>query len=127
MRGGAQTAEKVWSGLWLHKVGSADRRKRMGEVSEGIGDRGALLMYEGTRWDGEDRTSYLDRFETIARRDWTELSADERDDALRHVRTCDLPETRTQWCALGREAGFTRVAERYTSGDDLFRMFSYQP
>jgi len=123
----ARTADIVWIGLSLHHLGTADKLNLMREIRERIGDGGALLIYEPTRWDGEDRTSYLDRFETIARRDWTELSADERDDALRHVRTCDLPETRTQWCALGREAGFTRVAERYTSGDDLFRMFSYQP
>jgi hypothetical protein len=46
---------------------------------------------------------------------------------MQHVRTCDLPETVSQWHALGEEAGFTRVSELYRSGDDLFRLFCYRP
>jgi hypothetical protein len=46
---------------------------------------------------------------------------------MEHVRGCDLPETVSDWSALGREAGFTKIAELYRSPDDLFRLFSYRP
>lgn len=126
MRSGPRGADIVWISLSLHHLVTPEKRALMREIRNGLGESGALLIYEPTRWDGEDRTAYLDRFETTARRDWIALSEDERDDALRHVRTCDLPETVTEWVELGHEAGFTRIAERYRSHDDLFRMFSYQ-
>lgn len=126
MQSEARGADIVWISLSLHHLVTPDKRDFMREIRNSLGESGALLIYEPTRWDGEDRTAFLDRFEMIARREWTGLSDDERDDAMRHVRTCDLPETVSGWVALGIEAGFTRIAERYRSHDDLFRMFSYQ-
>jgi hypothetical protein len=119
-------ADIVWISLSLHHLPTPDKRTLMRDVRGGLGAGGALLIYEPTRRDGEDRAAYLDRFEAIGRRDWTGLSADEFKEAMKHVRSCDLPETRHDWTALGREAGFSGVAELYRSPDDLFRMFSYQ-
>lgn len=126
MRTESRGADIVWISLSLHHLSTLDKLELMREIHDHLSKNGALLIYEPTRWNGEDRAVYLDRFEVIARRDWTVLSEDEREDALRHVRTCDLPETVSDWFALGREAGFTRIAECYGSHDDLFRMFSYQ-
>jgi len=119
-------ADIVWISLSLHHLTTPDKCTLMREVQGGLGAGGALLIYEPARRDGEDRAAYLDRFEDIGRRDWTALSAEEFKEAMKHVRTCDLPETVHDWTALGREAGFSRVAELYRSPDDLFRMFSYR-
>lgn len=116
----------VWISLSLHHLAKPDKQRLMRDVREGIGEDGALLVYEPTCFDGEDRSAYLDRFEAVARESWTELTAEEVDEALRHVRACDLPETVSDWVGMGRKAGFTRVVERYRSPDELFRLFSYQ-
>jgi ubiquinone/menaquinone biosynthesis C-methylase UbiE len=126
MRERTRLADIVWISLSLHHLATPDKCTLMGEVRGGLGAGGALLIYEPTRRDGEDRAAYLDRFEDIGRRDWTDLSADELKEAMKHVRTCDLPETVHDWTALGREAGFARIAELYRSPDDLFRLFSYR-
>jgi len=126
MRAGAEPADIVWISLSLHHLATPDKRALMREIREGLSANGALLIYEPTCRDGEDRAAYLDRFEETGRRDWTALTADEFEEAMRHVRTCDLPETVSEWEALGREAGFSRIAELYKAPSDLFRMFCYR-
>jgi hypothetical protein len=106
MRNLPTPADVVWISLSLHHLDSAAKRAFMCEVRAGIADDGAFLVYEPTRRDGEDRPQYLDRFEVIGRRDWTALSDTEYGEAMKHVRTCDLPETVSGWETLGREAGF---------------------
>ncbi len=127
MRNRTRAADIVWISLSLHHLATADKQKLMREIREGISSQGALLIYEPTRDEGEDRPAYLDRFEEIGRHDWTALSGEEFKEAMGHVRSCDLPETVSVWETLGRDAGFTRIAELYRSSDDLFRMFSYRP
>jgi SAM-dependent methyltransferase len=126
MRRRSEPADIVWISLSLHHLDTPDKRTLMREICAGIIPAGALLIYEPTRGNGESRPAYLDRAEEVGRRDWTALSADEFREAMHHVRTCDLPETVSEWEALGREAGFTRIAELYRSPDDLFRLFSYR-
>jgi SAM-dependent methyltransferase len=127
MRGRTRDADIVWISLSLHHLETVDKRQLMREIGQHMRVDGAFLIYEPTREDGEDRPAYLDRFEEIGRKDWTELSAEEFEEAMAHVRGCDLPETVSGWIALGREAGFSSIVELYRSPDDLFRLFSYRP
>ena len=126
MRAGSEAADIVWISLSLHHLTTPNKRALMREIHGRLSPDGALLIYEPTRRDGEDRTTYLDRFEDAGRRNWTALSPTEFEEAMRHVRTCDLPETVSDWRTLGREAGFSRVAEVFKAPSDLFRMFSYR-
>jgi len=127
MRDLTRAADIVWISLSLHHLATDDKRKLMREIREGLSADGAFLIYEPTRDDGENRPAYLDRFEETGRHDWTALSGDEFKEAMGHVRGCDLPETVSEWEELGREAGFSKIAELYRSPDDLFRLFSYRP
>jgi hypothetical protein len=126
MQDGVGAADVVWISLSLHHLATPDKLALMREVCERLSKNGAFLIYEPTCRDGEDRATYLDRFETIGRRAWTALSAEEFEEAMRHVRTCDLPETVASWEWLGRQAGFSRFSELYQASSDLFRMFCYR-
>lgn len=126
MRTSSESADIVWISLSLHHLPTPDKRALMRNVRDRLSPDGALLIYEPTCRDGEDRAAYLDRFEETGRRNWTALSADEFREAMRHVRTCDLPETVSEWEALGREAGFKRITELHKAPSDLFRMFCYR-
>jgi len=127
MRGQRQAEDIVWISLSLHHLDTDAKLVFMREVRQGLEPGGAFLVYEPTRRDGEDRPAYLDRFEDIGRREWTELTPTEFAEALKHVRTCDLPETVSEWERLGREAGFASSRELYKSPTDLFRLFLYRP
>jgi SAM-dependent methyltransferase len=127
MRNRRRPDDIVWISLSLHHLNSPDKLALMREVRAGIEPQGAFLIYEPTRRDGEDRAAYLDRFEDIGRREWTALTPDEFKEGMKHVRTCDIPETVSDWDMLGREAGFSETAELYKARDDLFRMFLYRP
>jgi SAM-dependent methyltransferase len=126
MRAGSEPADVVWISLSLHHLTTPDKRTLMRDIHARLSPNGAFLIYEPTRRDGESRADYLGRFEETGRRVWTALSADEFEEAMHHVRTCDLPETVSDWGSLGREAGFTRVAELHKAPSDLFRLFSYR-
>jgi hypothetical protein len=126
MRRRTEPADVVWISLSLHHLPTAEKGMLMREVSGGLAHDGAFLIYEPTFRDGEDRPKYLDRFEEIGRREWTALTPEDFANAMSHVRACDLPETASQWEALGRAAGFARIAELYISPDDLFRMYSFR-
>jgi hypothetical protein len=127
MRNLQRPEDIVWISLSLHHLDTAGKLAFMAEVRDGIDPHGAFLVYEPTRRDGEDRPAYLDRFEDIGRRQWTALTPAEFAEALKHVRTCDLPETVSDWETLGRQAGFSSTKELYKSPTDLFRLFLYQP
>jgi len=116
----------VWISLSLHHLVMDDKRAFMSNVRASLKPGGAFLIYEPTRHDGEDRDDYLERFEEIGRANWTELSQAEFDEAMKHVRTCDLPETVSDWRRLGSESGFAAVQELYCSPTDLFRLFLYR-
>ena len=125
---GLQTAEDiVWISLSLHHLDTDAKLAFMREARSGIDPKGAFLVYEPTRRDGEERPAYLDRLEDIGRRQWTELTATEFAEGIKHVRTCDLPETVSGWQRLGHEAGFSSSRELYKSPTDLFRLFLYRP
>jgi SAM-dependent methyltransferase len=117
----------VWISLSLHHLDTPAKLAFMREARKNISAQGAFLVYEPTFRDGEARPAYLERFEVIGRRDWTRLTPDEFAEAMKHVRTCDLPETVADWAKLGREAGFSSTTELYRSPDDLFRLFLYRP
>jgi SAM-dependent methyltransferase len=127
MRELPEPADIVWISLSLHHLDTASKATFMREVRKGLAPSGAFLAYEPTRRDGENRPAYLDRFEAIGRRDWTNLSDSQFAEAMRHVRTCDLPETVSGWNELGRGAGFASTTELYRSPTDLFRLFLFRP
>ena len=127
VRDGHRPEDIVWISLSLHHLDTDAKLAFMHDVRQGISANGAFLVYEPTRHDGEDRPSYLDRFEAIGRREWTQLTAEEFAEAMKHVRTCDLPETVSDWARLGSEAGFASSRELYKSPTDLFRLFLYRP
>jgi SAM-dependent methyltransferase len=121
-----ETADIVWISLSLHHLATPDKAAFMRDVRRSIRGDGALLIYEPTSYDGESRAAWLGRFEQLGRREWTALSEDEFEEAWKHVRTCDFPETVSDWIALGHDAGFASVSELYCAPGDLFRMFSYR-
>ncbi|MFA5898289.1 MAG: class I SAM-dependent methyltransferase [Hyphomicrobium sp.] len=124
---GVRTGDIVWISLSLHHLDATDKLAFMNQVHANMKSDGAFLIYEPTLRQGEDRPAYLDRLEDVGRREWTELSSREFSEAINHVRTCDLPETKSDWEAMGRDAGFSKFSELYASHDDLFRLFLYRP
>lgn len=127
LRSRAEPVDIVWISLSLHHLDTPAKRTLMGEIRRAMGPNGAFLIYEPARDDGEGRAAYMDRFEDTARKDWTSLTGEEFKEAIDHVRTCDLPETVSDWKKLGEGAGFSRVGELYRSPDDLFRLIKYRP
>lgn len=127
MRERPEPADVVWIGLSLHHLDTPGKLDFMGEIRAMIDAEGLFFIYEPTRNDGEDRDSFLDRFDRTGRRLWTAFTPHEWATTLSHVRTADLPETASGWLALGRAAGFATAEEVFKDPTDLLRMFCYRP
>lgn len=120
-----EPADVVWIGLSLHHLITSDKRILMGEIRHMIGPDGLFVTFEPTCLDGEGRDAYLDRYETVARNDWSPLTADELASLMEHVRSFDHPESMASWQTLGSQAGFTQCAMLFAGDHNLFRMFCF--
>jgi ubiquinone/menaquinone biosynthesis C-methylase UbiE len=120
-----EPADVVWIGLSLHHLRASEKQALMGDIRSMIGPAGTLMVYEPTCLDGESRDEYLDRYEAVARGQWTGFDSDEMAALMQHVRSSDYPETTASWNALGRNAGFAKTDLLFINGPDLFRIFRF--
>ena len=119
------SADVIWIGLSLHHLDTAGKLKLLRDARQALDHGGELLMFEPVSPSGEDRAGYMARFEHRLDRQWSALSADERQSVFEHVRDNDLVETVSTWLRLGLDAGFSATCEAFTADDDLYRMFRY--
>lgn len=114
----------VWIGLSLHHLRTPDKLAFMRKIRGILRPNGRLMIFENTSPDGEDRASWLDRWDT-QQTQWTAYSLDEWTRMASHVHAADYPETVSTWRALGRDAGFRSSEDIYTTPTDFFRVWSF--
>jgi hypothetical protein len=85
---------------------------------------GRLLIFENTSPDGEDRSSWLKRWDE-QQFHWTEYSPAEWTRMANHVHAADFPETVSTWRAIGHDAGFETSEDLYTTPTNFFRVWSF--
>lgn len=126
LRQRCQPADIVWLGQSLHHLDSPAKLSVMRDVRRILVDRGLFLLWEPTRFDGESRGAWLDRFEERWRGCLTILTAEEWSVMVSHVRAADFPETVSDWFAMGREAGFNQSKELLQAPFDLARVYRFR-
>ena len=121
LRRSARRAKKsvdvVWIGLSLHHLRAPAKLEVMRAAHRLLDGHGMLLVYENASPDGEDRDTWLERWDR-QEPDWTALTADEWRRMAAHVRAHDFPETVSRWRELGREAGFGTSAGTLCRADE---------
>ena len=115
----------AWIGLSLHHLLAPGKLAFMRKVRGLLKPGGQLMVFENTSPDGEDRPTWLGRWD-LQRSLWHAYSADEWTRMANHVHAADFPETISTWRALGRDAGFRSVEDLYTTPTDLFRLWSFE-
>jgi SAM-dependent methyltransferase len=121
-----EPADVAWISLSLHHLHTPAKLDVMRAIRRVVGDRGLLLIYENTSPDGEDRDTWLRRWDR-QKSSWSAIIPEEWEAMTAHVRAADFPETISQWHSLGREAGFDKIREVFVSPTDLFRMYCFAP
>jgi cyclopropane fatty-acyl-phospholipid synthase-like methyltransferase len=111
LRDRPEPVDVAWIGFSLHHLLAPAKLEFMREVRSVVGDRGLFLIYDTASPDGEDRETWLLRWERQNKPWWTALRPEEYEGMRDHVRAYDFPETTSRWHSQGREAGFTRVRE----------------
>jgi SAM-dependent methyltransferase len=120
-----EPADVIWIGLCLHHLRSGAKLEVMRAARRLVDKGGMLLVYENASPDGEYRDGWLQRWDR-QETDWTALEPHEWSRIRAHVHACDFPETVSDWCALGREAGFPSMIELFVAPTNLFRLLSFQ-
>ncbi len=118
-----EPADVIWCGLSIHHLVTPDKLKLMKAIRGATGS--FFMLYEPSRRDGEDRDTFIHRFLGAQVPLWTTLTAEERDQIIHHIETCDLPETAAGWLDLGREAGFRSATQLFVDPTDGLRIFRY--
>jgi SAM-dependent methyltransferase len=126
LRGWSEPVDVVWLGLSLHHLQTAEKLAVLGAIRRVLGEGGLFLIYEDTSPDGEDRDSWLRRWDDQQPL-WTAYTPDEWKTITAHVHAGDFPETASGWVSLGHEAGFAEVREVYVAPSDLFRLYAMRP
>jgi SAM-dependent methyltransferase len=114
----------VWIGLSLHHLRAPGKLDFMRKTRRILRPHGRLMIFENTSLDGEDRASWLDRWDE-QRTQWTAYSPEEWTRMANHVHAADFPETVSTWRLLGRDAGFRSVEDLYTTPTNFFRVWSF--
>ena len=116
-------ADVIWCGLSIHHLVTPEKLKLMKAIRGATGT--FFMLYEPARRDGEDRDTFIRRFLDTQIPLWTTLDADQRDQIVHHIETCDLPETASGWLQLGRDAGFRTATQLFVDPTDGLRIFRY--
>lgn len=120
-----EPVDVAWIGLSLHHLLTPAKLSVMRQMRIVVGDRGLFLIYENVSPDGEDRDTWLRRWDD-QKPGWTALTAEEWEAGRAHVYANDFPETNSCWHALGHEAGFGQVRELFVAPTDLFRVYCFR-
>ena len=114
----------AWIGLSLHHFQTPAKLDLMREVHRILRPGGLFLIYENASRDGEDRESWLRRWDE-QKPLWTAYTPEEWNAMMAHVHASDLPETNARWHDLGQQAGFSEARELFVAPSDLFRMYCF--
>ena len=117
-------ADVVWIGLSLHHLHTPKKLAVLRSIREIVGERGRLLIYEDVSRNGEDRASWLRRWDAH-RPSWLAFTDEEWDAVTAHVHAADFPETIAGWHELSHVAGFGNVQELFVAPTDLLRMYCF--
>jgi len=122
LRDRPEPADVVWIGLSLHHFRTPEKLEVMRSIRNILGEGGLLLIYEDTSPDGEDRDSWLQRWDD-QKPLWTAYTPEGWETITAHVHAADYPETASRWRSLGHEAGFSQVREVFVAPSDLLRLY----
>jgi SAM-dependent methyltransferase len=121
----SEPIDVAWIGLSLHHFHTPAKLDLMREVRRVLRPGGLFLIYENTSRDGEDRESWLRRWDE-QKSLWTAYTPEEWNAMMAHVHASDFPEANARWHELGQQARFSQVRELFVAPTDLFRMYCFR-
>jgi SAM-dependent methyltransferase len=126
LAGWPRPVDVAWIGLSLHHLLKPEKLAVMRHVHRIVCPSGLLLIYENASPDGEDRASWLRRWD-LQESVCAAYTPEEWSTMTTHVHGHDLPETDSGWHELGYDAGFREVRSLFIAPTDLFRVYLFRP
>lgn len=119
-------ADVIWVGFSVHHLDTEAKLEFMKKAKEALASGGIFMLYEPILLEGEDLKKYYIRFKSTFDEYWKGLDNEESDYLLEHVRETEKPETREDWIALGKEAGFKSATKVFSERTGLYEIFKYK-
>ena len=119
-------ADVIWVGFSVHHLDTAEKLEFMKNAGEALANGGIFMLYEPILLEGEDLEQYYIRFKRTFDEYWKGLDPEESNYLLEHVRETEKPETREDWIALGKEAGFSTGENVFSEHTGLYEIFKYE-
>ncbi len=101
----------VFSSFALHHLSSAGKAEFFTAAHQRLNRNGMLLFIDTMRQDGEDRSTYLDRYCAWLGSRCKSLSSDALELLFAHIRANDFPESGKELEEMATHAGFALKVE----------------
>ena len=99
----------ILAGFSLHHFTTAQKAGVLDDAARVLAPGGRLAWTDTHRGDGEPRDMFVDRLADEIRTTWVEVSADEREAVIAHIREFDHPEPLSWMTAELAARGLTPV------------------
>jgi SAM-dependent methyltransferase len=111
-----ETWDVIFTGFAIHHLSSEEKQRFFCAAGSRLSEHGWLILVDVVRAEGQDRESYLDGYLKFMREAWTEVPADQLEEACTHVRDHDYPECLSTLRQMAKTAGLStcRLVSRHT-------------
>lgn len=105
----------VFSGFALHHLSQDQKAALFSVVATHLSEQGWFLLVDVVRDEGQSRADYLDCYLRMMRDTWSEIPADQLEEACAHVAEYDFPEDVSTLKEMAKMSGLqnTQVINRY--------------
>lgn len=107
LKGGTETFDLVFTGFALHHLSSTDKEQFLGACRQRLAPGGELIIMDVLRHEDEALPDYLDSFCRNIAEEWEQMTHQERQDTIEHVRACDRPDSLSELRRMAEKAGFS--------------------
>lgn len=102
-----ETFDLIFTGFALHHLSSTDKQEFLGACRQRLAPGGELIIMDVLRHEDEALPDYLDSFCRNIAEEWVQMTPQERQDTIEHVRTCDRPGSLSELRRMAETAGFS--------------------
>ncbi len=121
----AYSFDAVMTSFALHHLSLKEKDSVISHIFHLLKPSGILIIIDAIRLEEEERETYLKRYLSYVRKDWSLISSQEYSMIENHMSTCDFPETQNTLSEIARKHNFNRVECFYQDSFDTTQFLCF--
>lgn len=117
--------DAILASFSLHHLSLEQKDRLISQLPHLLKADGVFILIDVVRLPGEDRETYIKRYLTHIRQDWSLLTPQELFAAEEHISSSDFPETKETLNSFALKHGFCRVDCLYSDPFDTSQLLCF--